>query len=120
MVSLTTVLNIWVNANCDLCHHDCVDIQEFYVHTLGDEYKPGYQKTVETLQLANQWEGYNAPIPANAPQDVKEQQPPLQQEDNTTKVTVSDYLSFILNHSLPNTESFCVYILQRDSGSLMT
>ena len=68
-----------------MCLYDLVDIQEFYVHTLGDEYKPGYQKAAETLQLANQWEGPKAPIPVAA----------SQQEDNT-KATVWHYGIFSL------------------------
>ena len=66
----------------------CVDIQEFYVHTLGDEYKPGYQKTAETKQLANQWEGSNAPIPASSQAIQQQQQPPPQQEVNIATNTV--------------------------------
>ena len=58
----------------------CVDIQEFYVHTLGDEYKPGYQKTEETLKLANQWEGSNAPIPSVTVQNDQQKDPSEREE----------------------------------------
>ena len=64
----------------------CVDIQEFYVHTLGDDYKPGYQKAEETLKLANQWEGSNPPIPSTTVQNGH-QQASTEQED-CVKVTV--------------------------------
>ena len=58
------------------------------MHTLGDEYKPGYQKTAETVQLANQWEGANPPIPAS--QAVHPPAAP-QQEDTRVKVDIVLY-----------------------------
>ena len=69
------------------------------MHTLGDEYKPGYQKTAETKQLANQWEGSNAPIPASS-QAI--QQPPPQQEDNIATNTVRHKI--VRHHVILNNE----------------
>ena len=58
------------------------------MHTLGDEYKPGYQKTAETMQLASQWEGPNAPIPVGALQAEPKTQPPTFQQEDNSKVMV--------------------------------
>jgi len=58
---------------------------------LGDEYKPGYQKTAETLQLANQWEGSNPPIPVAPSQAVPQQQILVQQPSDNAQVMVRDF-----------------------------
>lgn len=63
-----------------------IDIQEFYVHTLGDEYKPGYQKAAETNELATKWEGSNPPVPIKPTVPQQQEKPPQQQDDTTVTV----------------------------------
>ncbi|XP_065889304.1 disks large homolog 1-like isoform X2 [Dysidea avara] len=57
-----------------------IDIQDFYVHTLGDEYKPTYQKAAETLQLAGEWEGTKSPIPVASPKQTTDEEPAAMME----------------------------------------
>lgn len=81
-----------------MCNFTPADIQDFYVHTLGDEVKPTYQKTAETLQLANDWEGTKSPIPVAAAPAPKPQM--TYQHDEPVAAKVFFYLICIIDTSL--------------------